>query len=79
MIGGGILYHAANLSEKGLEGYLDPQPWDEYFPSKKRQLADEFVPPRNSRNGSNKFYGGRFDWDALDISDDQMGDAKVVA
>ncbi|MGI9473624.1 MAG: sulfatase, partial [Rubripirellula sp.] len=79
VIGGGKLYHAANLSEKMLEGYLDARPWHEYFPSKTRQLADEFVPSNQSVNGSNKFYGGRFDWDALDISDDQMGDGKVVS
>ena len=79
VLGGGKLYHAANLSEKMLEGYLDPRPWDEYFPSKQRQLADEFVPRGNSVNGSNEFYGGRFDWEALEISDDEMGDGKVVA
>ncbi|WP_345319630.1 sulfatase [Novipirellula rosea] len=79
VIGGGKLYHAANLSEKMLTGYLDPRPWHEYFPSKQRQLPDEFIPPGNSRHGSNQFYGGRFDWDALDIDDSEMGDAKVVA
>ena len=79
VIGGGKLYHAANLSEKMLQGYFDPRPWDEYFPSKQRQLTDEYVPPGKSVNGSNQFYGGRFDWDALDATDNQMGDAKVVA
>ena len=78
VMGGGKLYHAANLSQQGLEGYLDPRPWHEYFPSKSRQLPDAFVPPGHSRNGSNKFYGGRFDWDALEIADDQMGDGQVV-
>lgn len=79
VIGGGKLYHAANLSEVMLEGYLDPRPWDEYFPSKHRQLPDEFVPAGNSVHGSNKFYGGRFDWEALDIQDDAMGDGQVVS
>lgn len=79
VLGGGKLYHAANLSEQMLEGYLDPRPWDEYFPSKQRQLPDEFVPAGNSVNGSNKFYGGRFDWDALDVSDHEMGDGQVVS
>ncbi len=77
--GGGKLYHAANLSKAGLEGFLDAEPWHEYFPSKSRQLADEFVPAKHSVNGSNDFYGGRFDWNALDIDDAEMGDAKVVA
>ena len=79
VMGGGKLYHAANLSEKMLQGHLDPKPWHEYFPSKQRQLPDEFIPAGNSRNGSNKFYGGRFDWDTLDIDDAEMGDGKVVA
>lgn len=79
VIGGGKLYHAANLSKPMLEGYLDPQPWHDYFPSKQRQLADDFVPSGNAVNGSNKFYGGRFDWNALNITDDEMGDGKVVA
>ena len=79
VLGGGKLYHAANLSEKMLEGYLDARPWHDYFPSKQRQLADEFVPSKNAVNGSNKFYGGRFDWDALDISDNEMGDGQVVS
>ena len=79
VMGGGKLYHAANLSEKMLEGYLDARPWDEYFPSKQRQLADDYVPPQRSVNGSNKFYGDRFDWDALEIPNEEMGDGKVVA
>ncbi|MCR9197709.1 MAG: sulfatase [Planctomycetaceae bacterium] len=79
VIGGGKLYHAANLSQQGLEGYLDPRPWHEYFPSTTRQLPDAFIPSGHSRNGSNRFYGGRFDWDALDISDAEMGDGQVVA
>ncbi|MEM9365414.1 MAG: sulfatase-like hydrolase/transferase [Planctomycetota bacterium] len=79
VIGGGKLYHAANLSTNGLKGFFDPRPWSEYFPSKDRQLADDFVPPGNAVNGSNQFYGGRFDWEALDVPDDEMGDGKVVA
>ncbi len=79
VLGGGKLYHAANLSKPMLEGYFDPRPWHEYFPSKERQLADEFVPPQHAVNGSNRFYGGRFDWQALDITDNEMGDGKVVS
>lgn len=78
VLGGGKIYHAANLSTRGLEGYLDPKPWHEYFPSKSRQLADEFTPPNQAVNGSNQFYKGRMDWDQLDIDDSEMGDAKVM-
>ena len=79
VLGGGKLYHAANLSEWGLTGYLDPAPWHEYFPSKTRQLADEITPANHAVNGSNEFYKGRFDWAPLDIEDGDMGDGKVVA
>ena len=78
VMGGGKLYHAANLSIEGLQGFLDAEPWHEYFPSKSRQLADEFIPAKRSVNGSNSFYGGRFDWNPLDIEDAEMGDGKVV-
>lgn len=79
VIGGGKLYHAANLRETMLEGYFDPRPWDEYFPSKSRQLADEVSPAEQAVNGSNEFYRGRFDWNALEIPDNEMGDGKVVS
>ena len=79
VLGGGKIYHAANLSEWGLAGYLDPQPWHEYFPSTTRQLADEVTPAGRAINGSNQFYNGRFDWAPLDIDDSKMGDGKVVA
>jgi arylsulfatase A-like enzyme len=58
---------------------LDSKPWDEYFPSKERQLADEVKPSPFPANGSLKFYKGHFDWAALDIKDEEMGDAKVVS
>lgn len=78
VVGGGKLYHAANLSLEGLEGFLDAEPWHEYFPSKNRQLPDEYVPPKQSINTTNRFYGGRFDWNRLNVDDKEMGDAKVV-
>lgn len=79
VIGGGKLYHAANLRESQLEGFLDARPWHEYFPSRSRQLADDVAPPKQAANGSNEFYGGRFDWKKLDIADNEMGDGKVVS
>ncbi|MEM1226859.1 MAG: sulfatase [Planctomycetota bacterium] len=79
VLGGGKLYHAANLSVAGLGGFLDPSPWHAFFPSKSRQLPDEYVPPKQAIHGSNRFYGGRFDWNPLDMDDNHMGDGKVVA
>ena len=79
-LGGGKIYHAASLSEGGYTGYLDPGPWDEYFPSKQRQMPQEVLPPeKRAVHSSPKFYGGRFDWAELDIDPDEMADAQVVA
>jgi arylsulfatase A-like enzyme len=77
--GGGKLYHAASLSDGMYEGYLDPRPWDEYYPSKSRQMPEEVDPPKIPTNGNPKFYGGHMDWAALDIDTDEMADAKVVS
>lgn len=77
-LGCGKIYHAASLTPQGFSGLLDPRPWDDYYPSKNRQLAPEVTPDHFPVNGNPKFYGGHFDWAALDISPDEMGDAKVV-
>lgn len=47
-------------------GYIDPRPWDEYFPSKDRQMPQEVLPGKPPINGNKAFYGGRFDWAVLD-------------
>ena len=78
-LGGGKVYHGATLSEKMYMGYLDPRPWDEYFPSKDRQMPQEVAPDVWPVNGSKKFYRGYFDWAALDIETGEMADAKVVS
>lgn len=78
-MGGGKLYHAASLSKQGYTGFLDPRPWDEYFPSKDRQMPQEVLPKDVPTNTHKDFYGGRFDWAELDIDPDEMADAKVVA
>ena len=77
--GGGKIYHAASLSEWGHEGYLDPRPWDEFYPSKSQQLPREVVPDNIPTNGNPQHYRGYMDWAALDIEPEEMGDAKVVA
>ncbi len=79
VMGGGKLYHAASLSEKGHTGLLDGDSWDVYFPSKNQQLEKEALPEKIPMNGSKEYYKGFFDWAALDIADDEMGDAKVVS
>lgn len=78
-MGGGKLYHAATLSKQGYTGFLDPRPWDEYYPSKERQMPQEVLPEKVPTNTHKDFYGGRFDWAELAIDPDEMADAKVVA
>lgn len=78
-LGGGKLYHASSLSRGAYTGYLDARPWDEYYPSKDRQMPEEVKPSMVPMNSNKAFYGGRFDWAALDIENEEMADAKVVA
>ncbi|MEM9281023.1 MAG: sulfatase [Verrucomicrobiota bacterium] len=79
VFGGGKLYHASSLNERSHTGLLDPEPWDEFFPSKDRQLVAEALPAAVPTHGNPEFYKGFMDWAALDIDDEEMGDAKVVA
>ncbi len=76
--GGGKIYHAASLRARQYTGLLDPRPWDEYFPSKTRQMGLEVRPEKIPMSGNPSYYNGRMDWAALDIETDEMADAKVV-
>jgi arylsulfatase A-like enzyme len=78
-LGGGKLYHAHTFNRKGYTGHIDPRPWDEYFPSKERQLPEEVVPEDRPVNGNKEFYGGHYDWAALDIEPEEMADAQTVS
>ncbi|MEM9478674.1 MAG: sulfatase [Verrucomicrobiota bacterium] len=78
-MGGGKIYHAHSLSTEAHTGFIDAEPWDEYFPSKDQQMPLEVDPPVMPENGNPKFYGGHMDWSALDITDDEMADGKVVS
>lgn len=78
-MGGGKIYHAHSLNEQAYEGFLDPKPWDAYFPSKQQQMPIEIDPIPMPENGNPKYYGGHMDWSALDITDNEMGDGKVVS
>lgn len=78
--GGGKLYHAHTLVAEAHHGFIDPEPWDTFFPDKQTQLPPEITPPGEwPVNGHPTYYKRRFDWAALDIPDDQMGDGQVVA
>lgn len=77
-LGGGKLYHAASLSARGFTGLLDARPWDEFYPSKTRQMPEEIRPDNFPVNGNKAFYRGHMDWAPLDIDTNEMADAKVV-
>jgi arylsulfatase A-like enzyme len=76
--GGGKIYHAYSFNRQAFTGYFDPEPWDEYFPSKKQQMPLEVAPQVWPVNSSKEFYGGYFDWARLNIKDDDMADGQVV-
>ncbi|MEO0445389.1 MAG: sulfatase, partial [Verrucomicrobiota bacterium] len=79
-MGGGKIYHAHTLNETALEGFLDPEPWDVFYPSKSQQLPEEVTPDSEwPVHGNPEWYRGRFDWEALNVEDDAMGDGQVVA
>ncbi len=72
---------------------VDPECWDEYWPSQEKNMPDEYFPPRPKRKSD--IPGGEdeyttvnmpefenmykmFDWAPLDIEDPLMGDCKSV-
>ena len=77
--GGGKIYHAYSFNNQALTGYFDPEPWDEYFPSKSQQMPVEKTPAVWPVNSRRRFYGGRFDWAPLEIEDAEMADGQVTA
>ena len=77
-LGGGKIYHAHSLSAEAYEGFMDPAPWDAFFPSKTQQMPMEIDPPKMPVNGHPTFYRSHFDWSAMDLTDDEMADGQVV-
>lgn len=77
--GGGKIYHAWSFNENALTGFMDPRPWDEYFPSKMAQMPEEVEPEKWPVNSTREFYNGHFDWAPLNINDNEMADGKVVS
>lgn len=71
---------------------VDPECWDEYWPSQKQNMPEEAFPnftqsriatadaPTPATMNMPAFHQmyGMFDWSALDVSDEQMGDFKSV-
>lgn len=62
VVGAGKIFHST---------YPDPDSWQEYFPSKRSHIPQDPVP---QSDGTGDSY---FNWETLDVSDDDMGDGKV--
>lgn len=58
----------------------DPASWDGYFPSKTKHMPDDVRPRRGATVGMPAFPNmyGDFDWAPLDVTVEEMGDAKSV-
>ncbi len=67
-MGGGKIFHGS---------FLDPQSWNEYFPSKSNSRPADPLPPGRPLNGIPD--GAQFDWGPVDVPDSQMGDSKVAS
>ncbi len=65
-IGSGKIYHGS---------FPDPDSWDEYWPSQKKNRPGDPMPKRRSLNGLGM---GHFDWGPVDADDSKMGDTLVV-
>lgn len=76
--GGGKIYHAYSFHKRALTGYFEPEHWDAYYPSKQQQMPADTKPPTWPVSSNKRFYGGYFDWAALDCDDNEMADGKVV-
>ncbi len=76
--GAGKIFHG---NQYDLEDENDPAIWDEFYPSKTRQIPDQPVPPFDyfAKNKSEGRPAGNFDWTPLDVPDEEMSDYKVVS
>ena len=79
VIGGGKIYHAHTIYPWGFEGFPQPEAWDDYYPSRRRQLPDEITPRERPVNSHPSMYAGVFDWAPIVAEDSAMGDGQVVA
>ncbi len=80
--GGGKIFHALEWFDGDVDGWNDPKCWDEYFPTKLRQMPPRVLPPNPPKDGKpdRKQYGviPYFDWQPLPNPDSDMPDYKVV-
>ena len=77
-LGGGKLFHAATLVPIQFRGLLPTRGFDDYYPSRDRQLPDEIRPIGRPVNGNPRFVSGFLDWSPVVAEDSAMGDGQVV-
>jgi len=84
-------YYSAGAGKIFHYHMVDPDCWDEYWPSQKKNMPDEYLPQNvktSDESGQNiyetinmpefKDMYKMFDWESLDIEDPLMGDYKSV-
>ncbi len=68
--GAGKIFHYSQVS---------PESWDEYFPSQKNNMPQNYIPEGAPVNMPEfKYMYKAFDWDPIPISDEETGDYKSV-
>jgi arylsulfatase A-like enzyme len=74
-------YRAAGAGKIFHNDQADPRSWDAYFPSKERHMPANPRPTRTGTVGMPAFEDmyGAFDWAAVDVPDEEMGDFKSVS
>jgi len=93
VVGGGKIFHGLSwIWARYGRDLNDPACWDEYFPSKTRQIPEEYWPNKDARAENDEIVatpiaGGDkgtrppwyFDWAPVDMPDEFMSDSKVAS
>ena len=77
-LGGGKIFHAHTYFREGFIGFQQPEAWDEFYPSKMRQLPDELRPHGWPMNRNPGIIFGLFDWSPISAEDFATGDGQVI-
>lgn len=68
--GAGKIYHYSQVA---------PRTWDDYFPSQKNNMPEEFIPKNSPVNmPAFKYMYGMFDWSSLPFGDEETADYQSV-
>ncbi|MFQ6039028.1 MAG: sulfatase, partial [Candidatus Aminicenantales bacterium] len=74
-------YYSAGAGKIFHYDMVDPNCWDEYWPSIEKEMPDEYLPPGKRPIHMPEFENmyKMFDWAALEVDDPVMGDYQSVA